>query len=42
VDIAEEADVMRLYGNTRENQGSSEQGYILFYQRHEEKGEAAR
>ena len=42
VDIAEEADVMRLYGNTRENQGSSEQGYILFYQRHEEEGEAAR
>ena len=42
VDIAEEADVLRLYGNTRENQGSSEQGYILFYQRHEEEGEAAR
>ena len=42
VDIAEEADVLRLYGNTRENQGSSEQGYILFYQRLEEEGEAAR
>ena len=42
VDIAEEADVLRLYGNTRENQGSSEQGYILFYQRREEEGEAAR
>ena len=42
VDIAEEEDVLRLFGNTRENQGSSEQGYILFYQRHEEEGEAAR
>ena len=38
VDIASERDVSRLFGNTRENQGSGEQGYILFYQRRDERG----
>lgn len=36
VDLADEDDLLRLYGNTRENCGGSEQGYILFYQRAEE------
>tara|TARA_B110000977_G_scaffold200417_1_gene290867 strand:- start:8242 stop:9219 length:978 start_codon:yes stop_codon:yes gene_type:complete len=39
VSLAEEDDLLRLYGNTKENTGGSEQGYILFYQRRDETGD---